>query len=359
MKLPPKEKGSLNSLKNKPISAKSGILIFEILTFSTFSILSINGAFSRIVEGINLAENKIIDSLFYLFNQDNDRGKNPCFYKKNSNEKNSNENEKTKLIITGQDYLKCYHEKNYSHLSLEDRPPTGVVLDELLSRHPKESLWRTKNFNTDNDNAYLKMEKKYRTFFEVIDRRLEAYTVNQSETFTISTKFLPDPEFQTSENNDIDSQNLDLPIEAVNWIKYQQNRHKQLKLVDTFVLLMMLGTLGSIIFLLSQHIENESNIPIKSYILKPIFGMFLAISTFIVSFGVSYLVSASSAIETFKVEGVLLLAFGSGLLSEQTYKFLTKKTGEALKDTDKADTAFDSQENTKSSDTKYPDDSKK
>lgn len=85
----------------------------------------------------------------------------------------------------------------------------------------------------------------------------------------------------------------------------------------------MLGALGSIIFLIREHIDPKKETPIRSYFYKPIFGILLAIATFVVNLSVNGLAS-TARVEDLRTEGILLLAFAAGLLSDQTYERLTK-----------------------------------
>lgn len=82
--------------------------------------------------------------------------------------------------------------------------------------------------------------------------------------------------------------------------------------------------MGSLIFLISEHIKDEKNNDIKMYYFRPIFGMLLAVATFIVSMSFNSLTSTIT-IDNVRFESLLFLAFSAGLLSDKTYEMIVSR----------------------------------
>lgn len=241
------------------------------------------------------------------------------------------------IHVPGDAFLACYHYERYgANINSKDIPPTGIILDYFQIGE----TWRSPDFQVkDYNNAVIEdldqKEEIFKGTFRVIDAKLNALVLldeGDLNRLKISNDIIPGgfrlENFQTKE--------FELPREAIDWIKRQQVKQQQLAIADTVILLMVLGSLGSIIFLLRQHIDDPGKLPIRAYVYKPIFGMLLALSSFIVGVGVDSLLTESASVEEIKVEGLLILAFGSGLLSEQVYAFLENqvynRTGKKLED---------------------------
>ena len=227
--------------------------------------------------------------------------------------------QKTQVINPSQ-VMDDYLSKNYK--SSDEMPPLGLVLDQIQIygnwRNPKKNITR---------NEYLNL-------FKTIEFRLKAIAINNIEdlnSIQIEASILPknfrgggfDPKHKSN-----------LPLEAQSWIEAEakriQKKAQRLNLLDTFLLLIILGGFGSLIFLIREHMENEQDIPIKSYIYRPILGMSLALAIFITDASIHTLISEAE-IENIKRETLFLLAFAAGLVSEQAYSLIVHRAREVLK----------------------------
>ncbi len=211
-------------------------------------------------------------------------------------------------------YKNCFHLK-------EGIPPIESILYDIYN-----DLDLTKDFKL----------RDYIQLYIAIETRLEAKAIAPSENQdlnTIKNDIIP-PQFRKKEFKE---QDIDLSLEVKNWISQESERNKLItginsvtfNLLNTFILLIILGGFGSLIFLTREHLENEEKIPIKAYIYKPLLGMFLAIASFIANISVHTLVSESE-IQKIRRETLLLVAFSAGLISEQAYSAITEKAKKAL-----------------------------
>jgi hypothetical protein len=89
----------------------------------------------------------------------------------------------------------------------------------------------------------------------------------------------------------------------------------------------------------------EDEIEIKSYIFRPIFGILLAIATFVISISINGLTSTGK-IEDLQTGTILFLAFAAGLLSDKTYEMITEQTEQAVNKRDNSNTQKTEAENT-------------
>jgi len=192
--------------------------------------------------------------------------------------------------------------------------------------------WRETTQKQQDDRK----QEDYIILFEIVETKLKALAANDLQDIninqlTISNDILP-AKFRGSQ---FQSKDILIPLEAQNWLITEKNQRRRLKLVDTFGLLIMLGALGSIIFLIREHIDPKKETPIRSYFYKPIFGILLAIATFVVNLSVNGLTS-TARVEDLRTEGILLLAFAAGLLSDQTYERLTKAANQDFQTNDRS-----------------------
>jgi hypothetical protein len=94
----------------------------------------------------------------------------------------------------------------------------------------------------------------------------------------------------------------------------------------------MLWALGSIIFLMSEHIANgiqKTSISneLSLYFYRPLFGALLAVASFIISISASGIISEQGDAKNINISSILALAFFSGLLSDVAYSYLYKRPG--------------------------------
>jgi hypothetical protein len=117
------------------------------------------------------------------------------------------------------------------------------------------------------------------------------------------------------------------------WVKARQAstvaRNSQISFLDLFILLIILGGFGSWIYLVRRHIDPLIKVDLYEYFYRPPLGMTLAIAVFIVNITLHSFVSTSN-INAVRRETLILLAFTAGLLTDKTYEFIAKVTGEQL-----------------------------
>jgi hypothetical protein len=287
-------KSEINPNQPKPdlsvtnTGVKDFIIFCWVVFLFTISILAIGGNISRLVELLSGITEKAISS-------------------------NKNESCNSQKVSTPTDYLNCYIDTKYAGKFSDEIPPIGTVLDLLQVN----TSWRETTQKQQDDRK----QEDYIILFEIVETKLKALAANDLQDININ---------QLTISNDIL-----IPLEAQNWLITEKNQRRRLKLVDTFGLLIMLGALGSIIFLIREHIDPKKETPIRSYFYKPIFGILLAIATFVVNLSVNGLTS-TARVEDLRTEGILLLAFAAGLLSDQTYERLTKAANQDFQTNDRS-----------------------
>ncbi len=301
--------------KDPNANVKDFIIFGWMLVLISISILAIGGNISRLVAELSGVTEKAISP---------EKIKSSCSYGLNP---------------TPTEYLNCYTAKNYTRKFSENIPPIGTILDSIQVN----TSWREPNPFEDQVQVLVRVkrenykiaESEYIVLFQIVETKLNAFAANELQDINISTLNISNEILPAKFRGDgFMAKNISIPLEAQNWLIAQKDKRRQLKLVDTFGLLIMLGALGSIIFLIREHIDPEKKTLIRSYIYKPIFGILLAIATFVVNLSVNGLTSTAK-VEDLRTEGILLLAFTAGLLSDETYEKLTKESnkksaGEAM-----------------------------
>jgi hypothetical protein len=141
------------------------------------------------------------------------------------------------------------------------------------------------------------------------------------------------PELFRSQTDQSEKKYITLPQEVVTWIEEERIRsdyyNQRTDLIDTFIIVMLIGAFGSLIFLIRDYIERQELTSIASLIFRPILGMFLAMAVFIVAmFGQSMVSTAK--MDQARPETLYLLALAAGLLSEDAYNAVVKRAKEAL-----------------------------
>jgi len=118
-----------------------------------------------------------------------------------------------------------------------------------------------------------------------------------------------------------------LPPEADFWIEeywsLKEADKKRAALIDQFVLLIVLGAFGSLIFLTEKYIKGREP-GLAAFAFRPVLGMFLALAMFVVDMASHALVSNAHYLEM-RPETLYLLAFSGGLMSEQVYSLVVKR----------------------------------
>ncbi|MEM7207785.1 MAG: hypothetical protein AAF434_08190 [Pseudomonadota bacterium] len=147
---------------------------------------------------------------------------------------------------------------------------------------------------------------------------------------TISTKILP-LEFTPESGH----RTIELPLSVQSWIKLERGRASGIeakrRLADTFLILIILGAFGSLIFLTNDYITNTNNnrTNIASYFFRPVFGMGLAMAMFVVDV-VAHAALSNSGIEQIRNETMYLLGLSSGLIAEKAYQVLRDRATKGL-----------------------------
>lgn len=243
-------------------------------------------------------------------------------------------------LDTPSDYLNCYISKKYGGSFIDEVPPIGSVLDSLQVNVSWRDLEAIKQVKGDHFHESKYKYKGFKVLFEIIETKLIAIAtdnlqdinnlvINTEEVLPATFRFVPNSE-------KFESLTKSLPLEVRNWVITERKRRKQLELIDTFVLLIMLGALGSIIFLIGDRIryqgikaQQDDAKSVISYIYRPIFGMLLALATFILAASVNG-VTSTAKLEDLRTESILFLAFSAGLLTDKVYDQIIRKAEDAI-----------------------------
>lgn len=241
--------------------------------------------------------------------------------------------------IDGSTLMSNYIDKKYAGKDETSIPPIAVVLDRLQVNVNWRDPEDVKNARGNDKN--ILNSKDYESLFEIVAKRLEAIAdfspeVSVSSNLKISNNIMP-LKFRATEKGilkqEFKEQEIDLPPEAVLWVKARQAaitaRKTQISFLDLFVLLIILGGFGSWIYLVRRHVDPKIRVNLHEYFYRPPLGMTLAIAVFIVNITLHSFVSNSNINEV-RRETLILLAFTAGLLSDKTYEFIEKATGEKL-----------------------------
>ena len=216
----------------------------------------------------------------------------------------------------------------------QNAPPIESVIDSLMA-HPNltwtERTIKSSDGNNENDTGD---DDQYRKLFKKIDQRLNAIVNDTSrDPKNVKIRFVdvvPPPFFSSEQERSIESP---LPDVATQWIQQERENKRTRKergsLIDTFAILMSLGAFGSLIFLTRDYIVSPVTVGLESYIFRPILGMFLAVSMFVVDIAAHTLIS-NSGLLSIRHETLYLLAFAAGLLSEQAYLVVDNRARSVL-----------------------------
>ncbi len=247
----------------------------------------------------------------------------------------------------------------FQKISRRDDKPTDLkssphgYLDQYLfetyDRNPPPfSLILTKLVPSWDDGA--DNSKHYQILFHSLSTRIDSFvnsTDGELKTMSITSNIIPwsfrsiDQKRITTKGADSDSRILSIMVsdypELLTWIKRERERQelkmKRESLADTFLILIVLGALGSLIFLTRNYIVEEKFIysddpelrkkvmPVSAFILQPVLGMMLALAMFIIDLLTHSVISSSSIIEIRK-EPLFIFAFAAGLMSEKAYAIL-------------------------------------
>jgi hypothetical protein len=208
-------------------------------------------------------------------------------------------------------------------MAREHPPPVRAVLDAIAP------TWR-EVYDCTNTAA----GGKYTELFRRIENQLSEMAdgdalLDPSKTYALQSDLLPKELFP----GDKGSRLLEVPESARAWIDAERarrgDRARQYKLVDTFVLLAVIGAFGSLTYLIRGYLEDKGELPIRNYAFRPVFGIFMAMGMFAIAALAHALVSKASILEI-RHEPLYILALAAGLLSERAYGALEARLGRAI-----------------------------
>jgi hypothetical protein len=231
-------------------------------------------------------------------------------------------------IVDPNEELKQYLDIKYGI----NPPPIESVIEKFLSEPSWTERLLTPQFVSENDDEKKAQEnhwreERYHRLFEKVNEKLTALALEKNNLLMddIGIYDIIPPDFIHEKEKGV---SYKLPAVAVNWINAEKPRIEDMqyrrKLIDTFVLLMVLGAFGSLIFLTRDYILSTEDSSVSTYIFRPILGMFLAVAMLIVDISAHAILSQSDILEV-RRETLYLLAFAAGLLSEQAYNIVAKK----------------------------------
>jgi hypothetical protein len=252
-------------------------------------------------------------------------------------DKPTSEQDETSLKQDEVSFLMSYYiEKTYPGQDATSIPPIAIVLD----RFQVNVNWRDASaLKKVNGNENPPGCNDYENLFYIVAKRLEAIAdfspeVSVGSNLKVSNNIMP-LKFRAMKPtiSEFKEQEIELPLEAVLWVKARQAsttaRKSQINFLDLFILLIILGGFGSWIYLVRRHIDPLIKVDLYEYFYRPPLGMTLAIAVFIVNITLHSFVSTSNINEV-RRETLILLAFTAGLLTDKTYEFIEKATGEKL-----------------------------
>lgn len=217
-------------------------------------------------------------------------------------------------------------------------PPVDAILDALV---PKWATAKNTETNQCTRDEAATIRQAYRYLFSKVGERLRAVardTGADPKGIVIDGSALP-PDFRNLVAPNASTE-IKLPPEVQDWVLRERVRLKQeaqaRALVGTFLLLAVLGALGSLIFLIRDYITADEEKTLADYIFRPVLGVFLAVAIFIVDLMAHSIISTASVLEV-RYEPLYILALGAGLLSERAYNLLRGRADSALADYQKGE----------------------
>lgn len=172
----------------------------------------------------------------------------------------------------------------------------------------------------------------YCRLFESVDNYLNAVVLSKDFDPTkarISHGIAP-PVFKFSASNE----EIAVPAVAVSWINSMRERlekDEQLSnLIDSFFIMLVLGAFGSMVFLIKDFLYGEVRVKVAQYVFRPVLGMFLAMTVFLMDI-LTHSVLSTASIEALRLEPLFFLGIVSGMLAEQTYGVIYARAQKVIK----------------------------
>ncbi len=244
------------------------------------------------------------------------------------------------ISIESRDVSKC-------HISPSSRLQCFIADNALNSRGspPIESMLRASSFESlelkpgavdqinDAYDALFRMTRDTLLAHAALDKAGQQEAIAYSELIPPGYFDLP----KTAGGNS--SAKVPIPADVKVWMEDYAQRvvaeNRKIKLMDTFIILLVLGAFGSLIFLTKDYLLPNEKGGLSAYIFRPILGMFLALAMFVLDMAAHAVLSNASFLDV-RQETLYLLAFAAGLLSEHAYGLLLKRAEEVLNDEDAA-----------------------
>lgn len=131
-----------------------------------------------------------------------------------------------------------------------------------------------------------------------------------------------------------DRDSAPLPSAVRRWVRAERVRlrasERRDTLVDTFLMLVVLGAFGSLIFLARDYVREQDE-SIAAYVFRPMLGAFLGMAMFVIDVLLHSVISTAGMTQI-RREPLYLVAFAAGLLSEQAYGIVQTRAETALRE---------------------------
>ncbi|UMM04334.1 hypothetical protein MKR81_07000 [Vibrio campbellii] len=205
--------------------------------------------------------------------------------------------------------------------------PAHVILDLLNKTIPG---WENhyQQGNSDGNPSPLNewQKEQYFNLFISFDNFLESYLTKKS--LSLDSEMI-DKSVVTHEFRKYVTENeVHLPDSAKQWIANSvvatSETENKTSLADTFLVLVVLGVFGSLIFLTKDLLSSHDANSVLAYIFRPVFGMALSIAVFIVAI-LAHSVMTTAPLEDIRTETMYILGLGAGILADTAYNYLKNK----------------------------------
>ncbi|MDD9971805.1 MAG: hypothetical protein OXR73_36510 [Myxococcales bacterium] len=230
------------------------------------------------------------------------------------------------------------HETYRARLSLRSVP--GSQRDKASG---PAAIWKASESSVAKSSRRAsddELRMHYRELFRALADRLEVAVHDsdgQLESLILNEGALPSL-FRGDTVGDIDL--LVMAPGVGPWVAVERDRMHQERqsgeFFDLFLILIVLGALGSLIFLTRDYlnVDAECQTSASVFVFRPVLGMLLAIAMFVIDILAHSVLSAADVAQV-RPEPLYILAFAAGLLSEQAYdlmEFYSKSALERLKE---------------------------
>jgi hypothetical protein len=244
------------------------------------------------------------------------------------------------------------------------KPPISYVLASLqkpswIERSP-DFIFNSSDIDSKQNEAFQKRmelvytyQGAYRMLFRNIHMQIVDAAISNSTGFS-KMKFSASmiPKILKSKTD----RDIILPEEVISWVKAERmrfiaktERNRQVdEWINTFLILMVLSSFGSLITLTRTFIdksihetpngENKGYQPltVAKYIYKPLYGFLLASAVFIIDIFLHAVIS-DAPLTNLRHESLYVMALAAGLVSDEVYKAVHAKVMQGLESWSKKD----------------------